>query len=295
MLFMQRLNLKQLGVFRAVAESGSISAAASEIHLSQSVVSRHVQALESVLGVRLLERLPRGVELTEAGSILAHYARRVFALEAEARVVMEDLRDLRAGELHIGASMTIGNYLLPPVLTAFHQRYPGVRVQLQIANTDSIQHQLRERRLDIGFTEGFVDDDELAVDVFRHDELVVVVGPQHELSGVESVSAAALARFPCIMREPGSGTRAVVERALQERALRLQEALALSSAEAVKQAVMTGYGFAVTSRHTVDSELSSGLLIAVPVQDLTLKRPLHRLQIRHKRPSQAVMALLKML
>ncbi len=295
MPFMQSLNLRQLRVFRAVAECGSISGAAEQVHISQSVVSRHVQSLESSLGVALLDRLPRGVELTEAGAILADYARRLFALEAEARFVLEDLRNVRAGRLHIGASMTIGNYLLPPVLAAYHERHPGVEVHLDVANTETIQHQLLDRKLDIGFTEGFVDDEELAVDVFLHDELIVVASAMHALARMGQVSMQELGDHPCIMREPGSGTRAVLERALSERSLSLSTTLAFSSAEAVKQAVMAGYGFAITSRHTVRTELANGELVQVPVRDFVLRRPLHRLQIRHKRPSQSVLALLALM
>lgn len=292
---MQGINHKQLSVFQAVAEAGSISGAAQQIYLSQSVVSRHVQSLEEALGVVLVNRLPRGTELTEAGVILANYAKRLFALEAEARYVMEDLRDLRSGQLHIGASMTIGNYLLPPILTTFHERHPGVRIQLEIANSETVQHQLLERRLDIGFTEGFVDHEELDVDVFLRDELIAVVAPEHSLARSKRLGMAELARHPCIMREPGSGTRAVVERALSDQALQLQEAVTLGSAEAVKQAVMAGYGFTITSLHTVRTELSSGQLVRIPLEGFALRRPLHLLQIRHRRPSQSVLALLRML
>lgn len=295
MFFMQSINFRQLSVFRAVANAGSISGAAEQIYLSQSVVSRHIQSLEEAIGVALIDRLPRGVELTEAGVILANYAKRLFALEAEARFVMEELRDLRLGQLHIGASMTIGNYLLPAILTTFRERHPSVRVQLDIANTETIQHQLLERRLDIGFTEGFVDHEELDVKVFLHDELVAVVAAEHALAAVERLSASELARYPCVMREPGSGTRAVVERALSEQGLQLTEALALGSAEAVKQAVMAGYGFTITSLHTVKAELASGQLVRIPVEGFSLKRPLHILQVRRRRPSQSALALLQML
>lgn len=289
------MNFRQLRVFLAVSNLGSFSAAAEQLYLSQSVVSRHVAALEDALGSALLDRLPRGVETTEAGKVLADYARRLFALEDDACTALEELRDLRSGRLRIGASMTIGNYLLPKTLAAYHERYPYVDIELSIANTDAIQHDLHERHIDVGLTEGFVDDDAFNVRAFMDDELIAVASPQSELAGASRLKLADLQRYPCVTREAGSGTRAVLEQALAGHDLKLHYAMSLGGTEAVKQAVIAGAGFTFASLYTVQNELRAGQLALLRLDDFRLRRPLHLLQLRHKRPTRAVNALTDLL
>jgi DNA-binding transcriptional LysR family regulator len=294
MLFMH-MNFRQLRVFLAVADLGSFSAAAESLYLSQSVISRHVAALEDVLGSPLLDRGPRGVEATEAGQVLAGYARRVFALEDEARAALEELRDLRSGRLRIGASMTIGNYLLPKMLAAYHERYPYVDIAVTIANTETIQHDLHERTIDVGLTEGFVGDGAFTVRAFADDELVPVAAPDSPLAAIEPLTFADLAGQPCIMREAGSGTRAVLEQGLARYGIELRYAMVLGSTEAVKQAVIAGAGFAIASIHTVANELRTGQLVRLQLQDFALRRPLHLLQLKHKHPTRAATAFMGLL
>lgn len=284
------MNLKQLRVFLGVVDAGSFSAAAEWLHLSQSVISRHVQSLEETLGCVLMDRLPRGIETTEVGAALADHARHLFALEREAEATVQDLVGLRSGTLRLGASMTIGNYLLPKMLTTYHQRYPEVNIELSIANTQSVQRDLTDRRIDMGLTEGFIDDESFAVRVFANDQLVPVTAADTTLARKGGLSLRELVRHPCVVREPGSGTRAVVEQALAERGLKLRQVMALSSAEAAKQAVIAGAGFTFASVHAVHTELATGQLVRLRPDNFCLRRPLHLLQLRHKHPTQAVTA-----
>jgi DNA-binding transcriptional LysR family regulator len=289
------VNFKQLRVFLAVADQGSFSAASEALYLSQSVVSRHVAALEGRLDTALLDRGSRGVEMTEAGRLLASYARQLFALEDEARAMLEDLRELRSGRLRIGASMTIGNYLLPDILTEYHARYPQVEIELEIANTEAIQKDLHERTINVGFTEGFVEDEAFAVQAFANDELVPVTAPGTALAGIDRPALADLAAHPCITREPGSGTRAVLERRFAEYGVTLNYAMALGSTEAVKQAVLAGAGFTIASIHAVADELHAGRLVRLRPAGLAIRRPLHLLQLKHTHPTRAVSALTDLL
>jgi DNA-binding transcriptional LysR family regulator len=291
----RHINLKQLRVFLTVADLGTFSAAAEHLYLSQSVISRHVAALEDVLGSPLLDRGPRGVETTEAGAVLAAYAHRIFALEDEAGSALDELRDLRTGRLRIGASMTIGNYLLPRVLAAYHACYPHVTITLTIANSEAIQCDLRARTIDIGLTEGFVDDAAFAAHVFADDELVPVVAPDSPLAELAAPTLADLAGAPCVMRDAGSGTRAVLERGLTERGVHFSQAMALGGTEAVKQAVMAGAGLTFISFHAVSNELRTGQLVRLRPRDFTLRRPLHRLQLKHKHPTRAVQAFIALM
>jgi DNA-binding transcriptional LysR family regulator len=133
------MNRNHLALFHAVAQAGGISRGAARARVSQPAVSKQIAELEDALGVRLLERLPRGCRLTEAGRILADYAQRWRSLENDAARAIEEYRGLKRGRLAIGASLTIGGYLLPGVLAEFHRRFPDIELQVEIANTQHIQ------------------------------------------------------------------------------------------------------------------------------------------------------------
>lgn len=286
------LNLHHLAIFHAVARLGSVTGASKSLHLSQPAVSRQVRELESRLGQALIERLPRGVRLTEAGEVLARYADRLFALESEAESTLADLRDLRAGTLSLGASTTVANYLLPRVLSDFHRQHPGVTVTLNVGNTTEIQAALLRGDIQLGFTEGFVEEPGLDGQAFFDDELVVIAAPSHRFAPLAGIRPADLAGEPFVAREPGSGTRAVLERHLTPHGVRLREVMALSSTEAIKRTVASGVGIAVVSRLTVLRELEDGHLVEVSVEGLAMRRPLHRLKPLDRTGGMAVQAFL---
>lgn len=289
------MNRNHLAIFHAVAEAGSFSRGADRLLVSQPAVSKQVGELEARLGVKLFDRLPKGIRLTEAGSVLAAYARRMLDLEEQAERAMAELRGLTRGRLAIGASTTIGAYLLPEILGQFRRMHPGVELHLEIGNTEDIQHQLIEGRLDLGLTEGLVEDERLEAEVFREDELVVIAPPGHPILAKRRVTAERLAREPLILREPGSGTRAVVERALAAKGISIRPVMSMGSTEAIKRAVAAGVGLAIVSELTVKLETESGRLAIVPLSDLTLRRPLHLLRLRGRDEPAAVKEFLGMM
>ena len=293
------LNRNHLALFRAVAEAGGFSRAAEIIHVSQPAISMQVAELEEALGAPLFERLPRGVRLTDAGQTLLGYAQRIATLEGEAERAMRELRGLERGRLALGASTTIGSYLLPKVLGEFRARHPAVELDLTIANTDEIKTRLLDRTLDLGLTEGAPPDgDDLSTRVFCEDELIVVAPPDHLFAArvkgkplPKPITVRQLCMQAHLVREPGSGTREVVDRALSNCGARIENvALTLSTTEAIKRAVAAGLGLAVVSRLCVGLELGSGLLAEVPVRDLKLRRPLHELTLRGRQPSPSAQA-----
>lgn len=289
------MNLNHLAIFHAVAEEGGISRAAERLHISQPAVSKQLREFEQYLGMVLFDRLPKGVRLTEAGTVLALYAKRLFAVEAAATRAMRELADVHSGSLALGASTTIGGYLLPSVLAAYHRAHPAVQVSLEIANTEQTQQKLLNDELDLGFTEGFVENPDLEASVFFQDDLVAVAPPEHPVLQRHPICVASLAEEPWILREPGSGTRAVVERAFAGRGLNLASAMSLGSTEAIKGAVAAGAGMAWVSRLTVERELEVGSLVVVPITDLAIQRPLHCVSLRNKHRSPAVEAFLEVL
>lgn len=268
---------------------------AERLFISQPAVSKQIAELEAALGMTLFDRHPKGVRLTEAGTLLLGYARRLAAWEREAEQAMAELAGLERGTLTLGASLTIGAYLLPERLAVYRSRYPNITLTLEIANTETIQRRLSEGALDLGLTEGFSDAPDLDASVFAHDELVAIAPPDHPLLACLPLTIARLCQEPLILRERGSGTRAVLERALTERGLHVEPALTLGSTEAITRAVAAGAGLAVVSRLALTLELETGRLALLPLSDFSLRRPLHRLRRRHASESRAARAFLDLL
>ena len=293
------INRNHLALFRAVAEAGGFSRAAETVRVSQPAISMQVAALEESLGSSLFDRLPRGVRLTEAGKILLGYAQRIASLEGEAERAMRELRGLERGRLAVGASRTIGGYLLPIVLGQFRSHHPAVELQLIIDNTEAIKTRLVDGTIDLGLTEGTLpQDQELSTRVFHHDELIVIAPADHpftrNVSGkrrLRSITGRELCAQPLILREPGSGTREVLMRALANVNTTPSEiVLTLTDTEAIKRAVIAGLGLAVISRLCVTLELAAGVLAEVPVRGLELRRSWYELTLRGRQPSPSARA-----
>ena len=284
------MNLNHLGVFHAVAQAGGMTQGAERLDISQPAVSKQVQQLEGALGVHLFDRIGRRVRLSQAGEILANYARLLFALAREAEQAMANVRAVGRGKLTIGASTTIGTYLLPGVLAEFSRRHPQVELLVRIENTEEVHRRLAGHELDLGLTEGLVEDEEFEAEVFHQDELVVIAAPGHRLAGQPRVSLGAVREEPFILREPGSGTRAVEERALARLKLPVRVVMALGSTEAIKRVVAEGVGLAIVSRLAVVAECAAGTLAVLPVAGLRIDRPLYLVRRRGRRDSPALQA-----
>ncbi len=289
------MNRNHLALFHIVAQAGSISRGAEAARVSQPAVSKQIAELEDELGVRLLERQHRGCRLTEAGSILAEYASHWRTVEKEAERAIAEYRGLKRGRLAVGASLTIGGHVLPETIAEFRRRFPEIELQLEIANTPNIQQALINGSIELGLTEGPMENDELESTVFFQDELVAVAAPGHPLLKRKDVRVRDLCREPFIQREEGSGTRAVVEQALRRRGLKIKPFLSLASPEAIKNMVALGLGITVVSRLIVELELQKGLLKIIPVKDLAIQRPLHLQRVRDRSQSPAAAKFLEVL
>jgi DNA-binding transcriptional LysR family regulator len=289
------MNRNHLALFHAVAQAGGISRGAERLHVSQPAVSKQIKELEDAVGVRLLERLPRGSRLTDGGKLLSQYVQRMAVVEEEAARAIEEFRGLKRGRLAVGASTTIGAYLLPEVFGEFHRQHSDIELELEIANTETIQNQLMAGSIEIALTEGLIEAEHLDSEVFHEDELVAIAPRGHPLLKQRRVTARELCREPFILREAGSGTRAVVERALDKRGMTVKPVLSLASPEAIKRAVIAGVGIAIVSRLAICCELQIGSLAVIPVKDLVIRRPLHLQKLQSKDPSPAVIQFLKLL
>lgn len=279
------INLHHLRVFAAVAERRGFSRAAAALHISQPAVSKAVQQLERQVGVPLVERAGRASRLTAAGEQLAARARELFGVEAAAEEELRALRGLEAGSLRVGASTTIATYLLPPILARFRDAHPAITLRVVSANTRAITRALLERRLDIALVEGPVEHPRIKARHWRSDELVLIAPPDHRLVSRRSVDVQELTVEGFVVREQGSGTREVAERALAKRGLHPAAALQLGSTEAVKQAVAAGLGLGIVSRYAAEDQLALGRVALVRLRGVELKRTLSELRLEGRNPS----------
>lgn len=284
------INFNHLQIFQKVAEKQHFTRAAEELFISQPAVSKQIQELERELGQPLFEQIGRKVHLTEAGLLLYDYANRIFALAKEAEVALGELQGLERGRLAVGASMTIGTYLLPEFLGQFKALYPAIELHLDIANAAEIQDKVLANQLELGLVEGFVTEPELARQEWRQDELVLIDSVSRPLLKENNWTIEALleSKIPFILRETGSGTLAVLEHALQQQNLTLPKPLLeMNSLEGIKRAVTAGLGVSFVSAHSVRDEERFGLVRRVTLQNFRAQRLLYLIHLRSKKLSRA--------
>lgn len=273
---------QQFAVFKVVAETRNITLAAKRLHMSQPSISLQIQNLENFFGARFFERSNKGVYLTEAGKTFYQYVCKVLELISEAQHELNNMSPEKKGSIHIGATFTIGEYLLPRILAYLYGIRPDIAFKVKIANTEIIYHDVLEKQVDIGLIEGPVPPHkELVVENFWEDELVVVVPCGHLWAGRNYVSLAELCSEKMIVREEGSGTRKVMEQALAERGIKpgdLNITMELGSTQAIKEVVSAGWGITIISYLTVKRECDQGTLRAVRIKDSMITRPLNILR-----------------
>jgi DNA-binding transcriptional LysR family regulator len=265
----------KLRVFCAVAETKSFSKASELIHLTQPAVSLQIQAMEELYETRLFDRSGNSINLTPAGEILYKRAKEILALYAEAQQNISEITGAIKGSLSIGASSTIGNYLLPHIIAAFKKKVPQVNISLVVSNTKIITERLNAGEIDIALVEGDVSKQRFSVEPLISDELVVIMSPAHPWADRRSLSAIELTKEPLILREEGSGTRQIILKHLEEHGLKLDQlkiALVMGSTEAIKGAVEEGLGVSIMSGWAVRKWLKQGLLKAATFKDLKFHR-----------------------
>jgi DNA-binding transcriptional LysR family regulator len=260
------MTLEQLRIFAAVAKREHVTQAARELNLTQSAVSAAVSALEVRYATKLFDRVGRRIELTAAGRLFLIEAQAVLARAGAAETVLADLAGLKRGFLTLAASQTVANYWMPALMHRYRESYPGINVRLLIGNTETVAAKVQEGLADLGFVEGTIDDPALSITPVAEDELVLIVGAGFERKKKSAMTMADLKAMRWVVRESGSGTRAVFEAAMSEFGLRMQDldiVFEMPSNEAVRVAVEEGAGAAVLSRLVVGASLKSGALVAL--------------------------------
>jgi DNA-binding transcriptional LysR family regulator len=263
------MTLEQLRIFIAVAEREHVTQAAKALNLTQSATSAAVAALETRYATKLFDRVGRRIILTQAGKLFLVEAKSVVARAEAAEKVLADLAGLERGSLTIGASQTAGNYWLPAIVHAYKSRFPGIAVSLQIGNTETVSTDVGAGVADLGFIEGEIDDPTLSVTPVADDEMVLVVAPSHPRAKRPLRPVSQITQASWVVREVGSGTRAVLESAVSKLGIDMRDldiALELPSNEAVRGAVEAGSGITIISKLVVAASLKAKTLVALDVQ-----------------------------
>lgn len=268
------LDPRRLETFRVVAQAGQISSAARLLNLSQPAVTSQIRLLEDEAGHPLFTRHLTGMRLTEHGALLLEYARKVRSLLEEASEAIQGEQEM-AGDLRLGASTTAAAYIVPRMLQAFLRTHRPSSTTLDVGNTDEVLRWIREGRIALGLVEGLTRAPGFSLEPYLQDELVAVrpVGGPPALAAVRKASD--LPSVPLISREPGSGTRAVVEQAFRKARIPVQTKpsdLVVGDTETIKACVLAGLGIGFLSRWTIQRELANGSLEVIPLPDLRILR-----------------------
>ena len=269
---------QHLLVFKDVAETKNITLSAKKLHMSQPSISLQIQNLENQYGARFFDRTNKGVTLTKEGEIFYKHVRSVLDILSSAKEQINALAKGQRGLIYMGATLTIGKYILPNILAFLYKTHPDVDFKVKIANTESISQDVLEKKLHIGLIEGPVPrHKDLNAEKFWEDELVVVLPYFHPWASRKSITLVELPHERMVTREEGSGTRKVMEMALIERGLdpeHLNITMELGSTHAIKQVVSAGLGITIISALTVSREGDQKIFKTLKIQDAPIYRPL---------------------
>ena len=286
---LKNATFRQLAAFHAVSRLGSVSRAASELHLTQPAVSIQLKLLEESAGAPLLEKEGRGVRLTAAGELMADYAARILDLWREAGDEMAAQRGVFSGTLRVGA-VTTAEYLLPPLLVAFAGHQPGVKVKLQVGNRDEIVRMLAGQEVDIAIMGRPPAELKTTSVAFAKHPMAFLASPKHPLMAQRKPALPDLVAANLLVRERGSGTRTTLERLYKDAGVPLRIGSEMSSNEAIKHMCAAGFGVAFLSLHTCALELEANLLALLPMAGNPLQRDWYAMHLATRRLPQVASA-----
>ncbi len=277
------LNLNELTVFLAVADTNSFSAAGREIHLTQPAVSQKIDNLEKHFSTRLFHREGRTVRLTEAGQALQPLARELVAGAIRLEETMASLHGEVIGEMNIGCSTASGKYLLPGIVAQYRRNFPHVRINILISSRQSVVDKLLSGVASLGVTSKIIEHRDLEYRDFYCDEVILIVPADHAWARYRQIYPDDLLDEPMILREEVAGTREVLVEGLQRHDISpdmLNIAMVLGNAEAIVMAVGEGIGVAFVSRLAALRDLELGNVVEVEVSGMSLKRNLFMVRNR---------------
>jgi len=268
---MLHLTLRQLRIFESVAKHLSFSRAADELHLTQPAVSMQIKQLEDSVGLPLFEQIGKKIFLTEAGQEMFHHSRIIGQQLRDAEDALMMLKGASSGRLSI-AVLSTAKYFAPTLLASFCRRYPGVQLKLAVSNRETLLRELTDNAVDLAIMGRPPEGLPTVAEAFARNPHVIVAPADHPLAKARKIPIERLARETFLVREPGSGTRFLLERLFSEHKLPLNAGMEMSSNETIKQAVMAGMGISLLSMYTVLVELKLGRLVVLNVAGLPIVR-----------------------
>lgn len=289
---MIRLTLRQLEVFVAIAnQHGHVTRAAQSIGMTQAAASMAIADLEQQLDAKLFDRIGKQLILNETGRILLQRAQAVLDRAAEIQMLAAGGKSVF--DIRLGASVTVGNHLLPPVLARFKRKFPNGQIRVLRHNTEQVLSQLSDFSIEMGFVEGPVEDSRFLTFPWQKDTLTIFAAAGHPLAG-KKLTAADLAAASWVMREPGSGTRRVFERALADHGISPRVALELEQPAAIRECVKAGLGWGCLSRLELQDAIAAGAIVPLRAPFLELKRDINIVLHREKYVSEAIGMILQL-
>ena len=272
------MNINYFKTFITVVEKGSFSDTAKALSLSQPAISFQIQSVEKEYGQTLLDRSGAKVQLTEAGKIFFNYAKQILKLNRALSEAIDELQGVVRGHLALGASTIPGEYIVPKILGQFIKEFPNVEPALEISDTAVILNKIEEHEIDIGFIGASPEPNNLQIEKFVTDHLILILPPNHQLSAKGSVAIEEILKEPFILREVGSGTRKTIEETLQKHGLSLgslNEVMDLGSTQAVLTAVEASLGISILSKCAAEKALALGTLKTMPFSNIDFSRDLY--------------------
>ena len=269
----------RLNVFYTVARRLNFTKAAAELYITQPAVTKHIKELENQFNVSLFDRSGnKKITLTPAGETLLEYTTQLLNTYRELEYDMNMLVNKHSGVLHIGASNTVAQYIIPPVLAQFHKKFKDIQVVLITSNTGDIEKELLTKTIEIGVIEGLIHNPQLKYEAFLQDELVLVSAINNPLIKKDTIKPEELKNYPMLMREPGSGTLDVITHALKKHDIKLSDLkieMRLGGSESIKSYLLYSNCLAFLSIHAILKELKNNECKVIDIKGLTIERQFH--------------------
>ncbi|MRX56077.1 LysR family transcriptional regulator [Bacillus sp. HMSC76G11] len=263
-----------LKTFVTLAEIKNFTKTAENLRMSQPSVSLHIKNLEKEFQTTLFLRSPKFLQITPTGEILYDRAKRMITLYEQTRQDILEHQNSIKGELKIGASFTIGEYILPSLLLDLQTEYPELELQVLIGNTEEIIQSVRMHQVDIGLIEGQTNEKELSVHPFMQDELFIVSSKNHELASKEEVTFSDLQNQPWVTREVGSGTREFLNHVIRTNGLKVKSLLTISSNQGIKETLINGMGLSFLSQSVIERDVQNQNLSIIKMKNQSFTRTL---------------------
>lgn len=263
---------QSLLVFVTVVEKENFTRAAEELHMTQPAVSQYIQALERMVGTKLLERNNKYVRLNKAGKIVYHHAKEILGLYTRMQCLVDDLMHTASGNLSIGASYTYGEYILPHIIAHLREQYPLIKPTITIGNTKEIAELVAGHQLDVGIVEGDFKHERLHIEPLAEDLMFIITSANHRFTNRKDIQISELCEETWIVREEGSGTREATEKMFAKFRFYPHNIMEFGSTQIIKESVEAGLGITLLSHWAVRKEISLGTLKALKINGFPVSR-----------------------